>query len=66
MAATSTGRLVDAGEQILSLVASGRFVAEERYSETFEHLPRQLDALKHRAFTGKSIVTLERTQHIHF
>jgi hypothetical protein len=30
-----------------------------RLGGTFEHLPRQLDALKHRAFTGKSIVTIE-------
>ncbi|WP_250518360.1 alcohol dehydrogenase catalytic domain-containing protein [Caballeronia sp. ATUFL_M1_KS5A] len=52
-------RLVDAGEQILGLVASGRFIAEEILSAPFDALPQQLDALRHRAFSGKPVVSIE-------
>ncbi|WP_250527402.1 zinc-binding dehydrogenase [Caballeronia sp. GAWG2-1] len=52
-------RLVEAGERILGLIADRRFSAEATIVGDFADLPRQLDALRQRSVSGKSIVRLD-------
>ncbi|CAG9194807.1 NADPH:quinone reductase [Paraburkholderia sabiae] len=52
-------RLVNAGEQMLRSIAEGSLVAEACVVGEFADLPQQLDALRHRSFSGKPLVAVQ-------
>lgn len=52
-------RLVDAGNRILQLIADGRMTPESILTGAFDQLPERLDALRHRAVSGKSVVAID-------
>lgn len=51
-------RIVQAGEKMLSQLATGCLQAEAPVVGEFAELPRLLEALKHRQFTGKPLIRL--------
>lgn len=55
-------RLTDAGEQMLFEIAKGRLRAEQPIVRDFAELPRHLDALRNRQFSGKPLIRLSSSQ----
>ncbi|NSZ03178.1 alcohol dehydrogenase [Agrobacterium tumefaciens] len=51
-------RLTDAGEQVLFEIAKGRLQAEKAIVRDFSELPRHLDNLRNRQFSGKPLIRL--------
>lgn len=51
-------KLTASGEQLLQQIASGTLKQETLLHFSFAQLPQQLDALKHRNFSGKQIILL--------
>ncbi|MDE1148166.1 MAG: zinc-binding dehydrogenase [Azospirillaceae bacterium] len=47
-----------AGEQLLAAIAEGRLRPEPTVERPFNELPRLLDELRHRAFTGKPVARI--------
>ncbi|WP_322005477.1 zinc-binding dehydrogenase [Paraburkholderia tropica] len=52
-------RLTQAGESMLAAIATGALQAEAQHIAPFDALAEHLDALRHRAFSGKALVAVE-------